>query len=92
MHVLHKCDIRNCVNPDHLFLGTNKDNMADMMRKGRKNARKGSAHGYAKLTENDVLQIRDVYPSVSSRELAKRYGVVKSTILFVIHRKTWAHV
>src|SRR5690348_1405181 len=51
MFVCHKCDVRNCVNPKHLFIGTNKDNMDDKMAKGRQNAAKGEAQWSSKLTQ-----------------------------------------
>jgi hypothetical protein len=62
-YVLHRCDNRRCCNPSHLFVGTQQDNMDDMLAKGREGmgeakAHHGSAHGRAKLTEADVLAIR----------------------------------
>ena len=61
IQVLHKCDVRGCVDPGHLFLGTNADNRADMVAKGRQS--KGETHGPAKLTERQALAIlRDTRP------------------------------
>ncbi len=80
MKVLHTCDNPGCVNPEHLFIGTQADNMADCGRKGRSN-KKGSINGNAKLTENDVRYIRSVPRSKYVRmELAKKFGVVSGTI------------
>src|SRR5690348_11100206 len=60
MNVLHKCDVRNCVNPDHLFIGTQLDNMRDMVSKGRwrPSGVMGESHGNSKLSEADVTEMR----------------------------------
>lgn len=91
MFVCHKCDNPPCVNPEHLFLGTPKDNMADKCRKGRQP--RGETHPRAKLTERDVREIRraDGHGS-SQRELARLYGVSPRSIQFIIQRRTWTHV
>ena len=86
--VLHQCDNRKCVNPNHLFLGTKKDNTNDARRKGRiacRSVRKpsknsynsGTSNGRAKLTEEDVVKIRELYASgqYTVIGLAKQYGV-----------------
>ena len=77
MHVLHHCDNPPCVNPDHLFLGTNKDNVADRDAKGRHAKLRGALNGQAKLTLPQVDEIRREYATrkVSKAELARRYGV-----------------
>jgi hypothetical protein len=74
--VCHRCDVRSCVNPAHLFLGTNAENSRDMAEKGR--VRHGDGHVCAKLTAADVLSIRTA-TSVSNAELARRFGVSRST-------------
>lgn len=90
--VLHGCDNPGCVSPRHLFLGTQKDNVADCIRKGRDNYGLvlGEKHGCSKLTEKDVLAIR------SSEEtgviLAKRYGVSTATISDVRKGHIWKHL
>ena len=60
LQVLHRCDVPQCVNPDHLFLGTHKDNVQDMIRKGRKRVVRGENHPSAKLTDSEVSQIRSL--------------------------------
>lgn len=90
INVCHECDIRNCVNPDHLWLGDNNENTQDMYRKGRGRNLRGSETAQAKLTESDVLAIRA--SEDLGTELAKRYGVSPATISMVRTRKIWAHV
>lgn len=89
--VLHTCDNPPCVNPNHLFIGTNQDNMNDMFAKGR-NA-KGEKHGCAKLTEADVQKIRTLHKEWwSVKYLSKKFNVTRSTIYLIIHRKIWTHI
>jgi HNH endonuclease len=92
MHVCHHCDNRACVNPTHLFLGTNADNVADRITKGRArgNWRKGEVHPKAKLTLQDVLTIRSSENSHAT--LGRKYGGGKSTICYIRARKTWRHL
>ena len=92
-YVLHTCDNPACVNPDHLWLGTQKDNMADMARKGRwdcngtRRLLRGVAHPSAKLTKVQVEQIRK--DPASQRKLAKKYGVSQYCIWAIKSGKTW---
>lgn len=90
--VCHKCDVRTCVNPDHLFLGTKTDNMQDCLSKGRFSI--GSKHKNSKLNESEVLVIRDTYnnSNITQKELAKIYGVSQTTIRLVIEKKRWAYL
>lgn len=94
LHVLHKCDVCCCVNPDHLFLGTHQDNMKDKAVKGRTNPVRGILHYSAKLTNDQVLQIRKLHnPSVfSTRKLARMFNVNQRLIFNIIHRTVWKHI
>lgn len=86
--VCHKCDTKACINPAHLFLGTDLDNIWDMISKGRNP--KGSKHGKALLTEDHVLKIRkDIRPS---GVIAPEYGVKKATITGIRSRRAWKHI
>lgn|SRR6185312_43171 len=86
--VLHKCDTPQCVNPDHLFLGSNAENTADKVRKGRQAC--GARNGASKLTASDVTVIRTSPRSLSA--LARQFGVTPRTISLIRQRKTWTHV
>jgi hypothetical protein len=91
--VLHRCDVTLCCNPAHLFLGSQQDNMRDMINKGRSKYCKGSKHGMALLNEDKVREIRQAFANGEKQvEIAKRYGVGKHVIYFVVNRKTWNHV
>lgn len=90
MHVLHKCDTRPCVNPDHLFLGDARANALDMVRKGRWNGAHGVTHPDAKLSAADVQEIR-IAPGLQ-REIASRFGVVRSTVSSIRSGKRWRGV
>lgn len=89
--VLHKCDNPPCVNPEHLFLGTQKQNMEDCASKMRQ--RHGEGHLQARLTDIKVLEIRSKYgPGCGYVALGLEYGVGKSTIEAIITRHTWRHL
>lgn len=93
LFVLHKCDNPKCVNPQHLFLGTNEDNLKDMAAKGRScrgELNKCGKHGKAKLTEADVLAIRK--DTRLTREIAKQYGIDRSYAGVVRSGKSWRHL
>lgn len=96
MNVLHRCDNAGCVNPAHLFLGTQADNIKDMFAKGRQNSvgPKGEAARTARLTAPQVSTIRLLYRSgvFSNKWLQAVYGMPQSAIWKVVNRKTWRHV
>lgn len=85
LFVCHRCDVRHCVNPAHLFLGSHKDNMRDMVEKGRVFRgpwRSGGAHWRAHLSDADVMEIRVAFAANESTQagLARRFGVSASTV------------
>ena len=88
MRVCHKCDTPSCVNPDHLFCGTDADNALD--RKRKKRSAIGEKHGKAKLSEDIVRFIR--VSLLSERQLAKELGFHRGTINAVRSGRTWSHV
>ena len=89
--VLHRCDNAGCVRPDHLFLGTPADNVADMMAKNR--VQRGERNGLAKLTEQKVGRMRELrHDGVGVREIARRFGVCCATVSFAVRRLNWKHV
>lgn len=91
--VCHKCDNPSCVRPDHLFLGTAADNVADMVAKRRHSAARGERSGAAILTTGQVREIRRRLAEGSPcSELAAVYGVHRSTIHLIAKRRNWAHV
>lgn len=93
LHVLHRCDVPCCVNPDHLFLGSPKDNADDREAKRRGSAppiRYGEAHHRAKLTVTDVQEIKRRRANGETiRQLAKAFSVGSSAIYAIIIGKTW---
>jgi len=89
LNVLHKCDVRNCVNTNHLFLGTQQDNMKDMVKKNRQ--RKGENVVGSKLTKYKVIQIRKQYVrgKITFRKLAIKYDVSPAQIYNVVRNISW---
>ena len=88
MCVLHKCDNPSCCNPKHLTIGSNLENTKDRNEKGR--TAKGESVGSAKLTENQVLEIFNMNGSI--RKIAPLFGISKSQVLAIKHKKKWAHL
>lgn len=93
--VLHRCDNPSCVRPDHLFIGTNADNVRDMDNKGRRvNAqKKGDLHPSAKLTAEKVLQIYAMVKGDRTQtSIAREFGVCLSTVNHIKTGRLWSHV
>lgn len=93
--VLHRCDNPPCCNPAHLFLGDSMSNVRDMDRKGRRvsTPHLGSANGFAKLNESQVLEIRRrVAAGERIPTLAAEYGITRNNIYYIRDRKAWAHL
>lgn len=91
MCVCHQCDNPRCVNPKHLFLGTQHDNVQDMINKGRKNPAHGTKIYTAKLTETLVLSIFNQKEKRAS-DLALEYNVCENTIHRIWNKQTWKHL
>lgn len=92
LHVCHSCDNPKCVNPKHLWLGTHQENMKDRNEKGRcgVSGRYGEDINTSKLTEEQVREIRScVEKGAKQTQMAKRFGVSRSTINSLIKRRTW---
>ncbi len=94
MNVLHRCDNPSCVNPRHLVLGTQVDNIRDMCLKGRDRHQRGDEHYGAKLTPGQVIEIRKEHEEnrVSDYAIAKRLSMNRSTIWKILKRRSWKHI
>lgn len=106
LFLLHHCDNKLCIRPDHMFVGTQKDNVDDCMAKGRAHLQnvtparravwqpRGERHGSARLTPDQVRAIRTRHAlgGVSYRALGRDYGVSTATITEIVRREIWRHV
>ena len=91
MCVCHKCDTPSCINPDHLFLGTNADNSNDMRNKDRQ--AKGNSIGVSKLTEDNVIEIKKrIQNNEDCASIGRAFNVHRNSILSIKHNKTWKHI
>ena len=91
--VCHSCDNPVCVNPDHLWRGSQIENTADRHQKGRDAKQKGSDHGKSKLSEKDIFHIKNLLKAGASQtNVAKKFGVTRSTICHIASGRTWRHV
>lgn len=83
-HVCHECDFTSCVNPDHLWIGSAMQNACDMQSKRR--------DGNRKLTEEDVIAIRELLKTKSQLEIALMYSITEGTVSSISCRRTWKHI
>lgn len=97
----HSCDNRKCVNPEHLFWGTRKENMRDMVNKGRHwmkqkpdHILKGETHPSTKLTKSQVLKIYEMAHGfqLSQRQIANIFGISQATVAAIKFRRIWKHL
>lgn len=100
LQILHNCDNPPCVNPNHLYAGTAQDNVDDREKRGRSKHAIKESHGRAKLTEENVKEIRSTYiPNLSAgrgglkinsqQYFANKYGVTKRVIRLILRNETW---
>ena len=94
MIVCHRCDNAKCCNPHHLFLGTHDDNAKDRVMKGRSPNREGENNTMSVFTREDVIFIRENIANgeYSQKELSTMFGVSKTAISLVVHRRRWVHL
>ena len=95
LHILHKCDNPNCVNPNHLSLGTHQDNMNDRGAKKRTSGGnlKGEANKASRFSESDIITMRDLAKQgVKQKEIASQFGTTQPVISNIINHKYWTHI
>lgn len=94
LSVCHRCDVPLCINPEHLFLGTAQQNMADAQRKGRLANQSGSKNGNAKLTELEVCAIAALLSGLNNKQIAEVLGdkVTHSTVSLIRLGRKWQHI
>lgn len=93
MYVLHKCDNRSCINPDHLWVGTGKENVQDCIKKGRFCNGHERAKISGKLTEHQVMEMREMYSNgFSPKELQEKFKVSQSQVSGILTYRFWKHV
>lgn len=93
LQVLHRCDVRPCVNPEHLFLGTQSDNMQDMVRKGRQKKvgtpQRGELNANLKLSDAQVTEIRALFSTgMRQTEIARTVGATKANVWSIVHNRS----
>lgn len=85
---LHSCDVRSCVNPDHIFLGTQQDNMTDKVNKKRQ--ANGEKHGMSKLTKEQAFEAK--FGTEKASSLSKRFGCSATIIRQIRNGDYWKHL
>lgn len=93
LQVCHKCDNPSCCNPDHLFLGTPKENVQDCIKKGRRPNSKKRAIASGKLKEEEVIEIRKLYnEGMSQKDIQDKFKISQSQVSGILSYKFWKHV
>jgi predicted XRE-type DNA-binding protein len=89
-YVLHHCDVKNCVNPDHLYVGDQSDNMQDSFERGTHDF-SGENHNQTDLTREEVEELREEYETSdkSQFELADEYGISQPNVSRIVNNRTW---
>lgn len=96
--VLHRCDVRSCINPNHLFIGTNQDNVDDAVKKGRNYRHPigkyaGELVNTAKVDKSTVLDIRRRASNGETKSsIAEDVGIAISSVCRIVNRRTWKHI
>ncbi len=91
MEICHKCDVRACVNPEHLFLGTRQDNVNDAAKKGR--LVRGERHPHTFITDDDVRAMRAMYErGCRNVDISRKFGVTQMSAWNILHGISWKHV
>lgn len=93
LNVLHKCDNPRCVKPKHLYLGTQKDNVADMMNRKRGGYKKfcGESHHNSKLRRKDINEIKSLWEKggLLQREIAEKFNISQQVVSKIVNNKAW---
>ena len=94
LYCLHHCDVRNCINPSHLYTGTGQDNSDDMRRRNRVNPVNGENHGMVVLTKEQVSEIKylALEGHLTQREIADAYGAAQGQVSNIKLGKNWPHI
>lgn len=94
--VCHRCDNPSCVRPDHLFLGSPKENTQDAYAKGRLRFLQGEKQNNAKLTDEEVQELRRRYkpyhPTRGAKALAKEFGITPNHVVTIVRNRAWKHL
>jgi len=91
--VCHHCDNKACVNPNHLFIGTNQDNVDDKVQKGRQYKPKGEEHSQSKFNNEQIKEIcKQVKMGETQAKVAERFNVHPSAISRIVNHKRWDHI
>jgi uncharacterized UBP type Zn finger protein len=92
LNVCHTCDNPLCINPHHMFLGTQADNVRDMVRKGRRARTTGENNPKSKLTNDQVYKIRELVTGKNDQQIADLFNVSKTTICAIRNNKIWTEL